>query len=105
MLSASEASVFPTPYEKQILRLWLRMTLRHSLKRRQEKTNVISTERRNLSQQVAENFFSNLIDRASARLFQNVINSLHVMLSESEASAFPVVYEKQILRLRLRMTF
>jgi hypothetical protein len=31
MLSASEASVFPTPYEKQILRLWLRMTLRHSL--------------------------------------------------------------------------
>ena len=26
-----EASVFPTPYEKQILRLRLRMTLRHSL--------------------------------------------------------------------------
>jgi hypothetical protein len=23
MLSVSEASVFPTPYEKQILRLWL----------------------------------------------------------------------------------
>jgi hypothetical protein len=32
MLSASEASVFPTPYEKQILRLRLRMTLRHSLR-------------------------------------------------------------------------
>src|SRR5688572_11194183 len=31
MLSSSEASVFPTPYEKQILRLRLRMTLRHSL--------------------------------------------------------------------------
>src|SRR5687767_4637545 len=31
MLSSSEASVFPTPYEKQILRLRLRMTLRHGL--------------------------------------------------------------------------
>lgn len=31
MLSASEASGFPTSYEEQILRLWLRMTLRHSL--------------------------------------------------------------------------
>ena len=31
MLSASEASVFPTLYEKQILRLRLRMTLRQSL--------------------------------------------------------------------------
>ena len=30
-LSASEASVFPTPYEKQILRLRIRMTLRQSL--------------------------------------------------------------------------
>jgi len=31
MLSSSEASVFPTPYEKQILRLRLRKTLRHGL--------------------------------------------------------------------------
>jgi hypothetical protein len=31
MLSASEASVFPIPYEKQILRRRLRMTLRHGL--------------------------------------------------------------------------
>jgi hypothetical protein len=30
---------------------------------------------------------------------------LAVMLSESEASAFPTAYEKQILRLRLRTTF
>jgi hypothetical protein len=31
--------------------------------------------------------------------------SADVMLSESEASAFSAACEKQILRLRLRMTF
>jgi hypothetical protein len=36
MLSESEASAFPTTYDKQILRLRLRMTLCHSLSRGKE---------------------------------------------------------------------
>jgi hypothetical protein len=41
---------------------------------------------------------------SSKRLCRNTRNHLDVMLSASEASVFPTPYEKQILRLRLRMT-
>jgi hypothetical protein len=50
-----------------------------------------------------ENVASNVM--LSDILCETATNSPAVMLSDSEASAFPALNAKQILRLRLRMTF
>jgi hypothetical protein len=41
----------------------------------------------------------------SPRLYRNAVHRANVMLSEAKHLLFPNLQKKQILRLRLRMTF